>query len=396
MHTLDATGRQHTLIGSCAAMQTVFAEIDTAARSDAKVLITGETGVGKEAVAHAIHQRSGRQATPFVAVNCAGVPDTLLESEFFGHVRGSFTGAVQDRPGLLRQAHTGTLFMDEVGEMSLRMQSLLLRFLESGEIQAVGGGATQKRTDVRVIAATNRDLPRSIDSREFREDLYYRLNVLQVRIPPLRERQADIPLLTAHYVRLFAGHHRLAPPVITPAAMTILTRHRWPGNIRELRNAIERLVLRSQGTEIDAADLPPEMSTGLASDRGSEANPEVDPLKPHRERLEAIIERLLVKHESFWTSAYAHFMLRDITRDDLRFIVGLGLERTRGSYRVMLGLFNMNAADYKRFMGFLKQHDCHLPFQPFRTVTGNVTVTNRPQQQSFEYWHSHPRPGSRS
>ena len=370
-------------------MQTVFAEIDTAARSDAKVLITGETGVGKEAVAQAIHQRSRRHATPFVAVNCAGVPDTLLESEFFGHVRGSFTGAVQDKPGLLRQAHTGTLFMDEVGEMSLRMQALLLRFLESGEIQAVGAGAVQKRTDVRIIAATHRDLPRSIDSREFREDLYYRLNVLQVRIPPLRDRKSDIPLLTAHYIRQFAGVHRVAPPEVTPAAMNVLVQHRWPGNIRELRNAVERLVLRAQGTDIDVADLPPEMATGTVGDRTA-STPEADPLQPHRERLEAIIERLFVKQESFWTSAYTHFMLRDITRDDLRFIVRLGLERTRGSYRVMLGLFNMNAADYKRFMGFLKQHDCHLPFQPFRTTQG-VTATNRSRQQSFDYSRSNPQ-----
>jgi transcriptional regulator with PAS, ATPase and Fis domain len=392
MHTIDTShvSSRHTLIGSSSAMQAVLEEIETAAKSDAKVLITGETGVGKEAVAHAIHQQSRRCATPFVAINCAGVPDTLLESEFFGHVRGSFTGAVQDSPGLLRQAHKGTLFMDEVGEMSLRMQALLLRFLESGEVHAVGGGAVHKHTDVRVIAATNRDLPESVDRRQFREDLYYRLNVLQLRIPPLRDRRSDIPQLMDHYLRLFSAQHEIPRPAVTPAALDVLVRYRWPGNIRELRNAVERLVLRASDRPIDEADLPREIATGGHTEPEQPKKNEPDPFQPHRERLQAIIDTLLLKHESFWTSVYAPFMLRDLTRDDVRFIVRLGLERTRGSYRTMVTLFNMNEMDYKRFMGFLKQHDCHLPFRQFRTPT--APVTDGPEQAPLPYCHSRGQP----
>jgi transcriptional regulator with PAS, ATPase and Fis domain len=350
-------------------MQAVYRDIEMAARSDAKVLITGETGVGKEAVAHTIHGRSRRNTAPIVALNCAGMPDSLLESEFFGHTRGSFTGAVADRPGLLLQAHRGTVFMDEVGEMSLRMQALLLRFLETGEVQAVGGGAAKKHADVRVIAATNRDLPASVDKREFREDLYYRLNVLHMRIPPLRERKADIPLIADYYLGLFAHQHARPKPLLSPAALEALTAHAWPGNIRELRNCIERTVLRATGDTIELGELPMAL-TAVAHPidaNGTEARGN-DPLEPHRLRMQEIIDRLLTRHESFWTAVYQHYMLRDITRDDVRLIIKLGLERTRGSYRGLVTLFNMDARDYKRFMGFLKQHDCHVAFQPFREV----------------------------
>jgi DNA-binding NtrC family response regulator len=362
------------LIGACAAMQAVYQDIDMAARSDAKVLITGETGVGKEAAAHTIHERSRRHSAPFVAINCAGVPDTLLESEFFGHARGSFTGAMNDRPGLLLQANKGSVFMDEVGEMSLRMQALLLRFLETGEVQTVGGGALRKHTDVRVIAATNRDLPASVDKREFREDLYYRLNVLHLRIPPLRERRSDIPLLTDYYLGLFAQQHGRPKPALSSTALDMLNGYRWPGNIRELRNCIERIVLRTAGETIEPADLPAEMA-GATLDNVITDDRETDPLQPHRLRMQEIVDRLLMKRESFWTAVYQHYMLRDITRDDVRFVVRLGLERTHGSYRGLIALFNMNPADYKRFMGFLKQHDCHLAFQPFRnSVSPNRDV----------------------
>src|SRR5512138_2323412 len=175
-----------SFIGSSPAIRAVEEEAGYAARSDAKVLLTGESGVGKEVVARLIHRDSARRNATFVTINCAGLPDTLLESELFGHVRGSFTGAYRDRPGLLETADRGTVFMDEVGEMSIRMQALLLRFLESGEVQRVGADRTQGRVDVRVIAATNRNLVDRIASKEFREDLYYRLNVIQLYIPPLR------------------------------------------------------------------------------------------------------------------------------------------------------------------------------------------------------------------
>ena len=353
------------LIGTSNAMRAVHDNIEMASRSDAKVLIIGETGVGKEVVANAIHQRSHRHGRPFVAINCAGVPDSLLESEFFGHVRGSFTDAVRDSDGLLLQANKGTVFMDEIGEMSLRLQALLLRFLETGDIQVVGGGAARKAVDVRVIAATNRDLPSAVTKREFREDLYYRLNVLPVRIPPLRERSTDIPLLVDYYLGVFAKEHRRAKPAIAPAALELLVAFQWPGNVRQLRNVIERLVLQGQGETIEAANLPREMIVGSIGCDDPAAR-RSDPMRPHQIRVQDILQRLFVQRESFWTAVYRDYMMRDITRDDVRFIIRLGLERTHGSYRVLVTLFNMKPAEYKRFMGFLKQHDCHLAFQSFR------------------------------
>src|SRR5689334_22525530 len=180
------------LIGSSPLIRALDEEIRLAARSDAKVLITGESGVGKEVVAQLLHARSNRVYAPLVTINCAGVPDALLESEFFGHVRGSFTGAYRDRPGLLEQADRGTVFLDEIGEMSLRLQGLLLRFLESGEIQRVGSTQAERRIDVRVIAASNRPLEEAVENKNFREDLFYRLNVVRLRVAPLRERPEDI------------------------------------------------------------------------------------------------------------------------------------------------------------------------------------------------------------
>jgi transcriptional regulator with GAF, ATPase, and Fis domain len=352
------------LVGSSEAMHAVLADVESAARSDAKVLLTGETGVGKEVVARAVHQRSRRSAAPFITINCAGVPDSLLESEFFGHARGSFTGAYRDNPGLLRQAHGGTVFLDEVGEMSLRMQALLLRFLETGEIQTVGASAGPAPVDVRVITATNRDLLEASMAREFREDLYYRLNVFQIKIPPLRERVADVPLLVDYYLQHFAEQHRQPRLVVSAAALEQLVAYGWPGNIRELRNVVERLVLRVQGRVIEPSALPAEVTTFVpAAPHEASALP-----TSHQKRVDTLVERLLVQKESFWTTAYAMFMARDITREDMRFIVRTGLEQTQGSYRVLVGLFNMPGEDYKRFLSFLKQHDCHLPFKRFRTV----------------------------
>jgi transcriptional regulator with PAS, ATPase and Fis domain len=369
MPSTDArsTLKKYPLLGDSDAMQRIQADIDSAARSDAKVLLTGETGVGKEVVARSIHIRSGRNMAPFITINCAGIPDTLLESEFFGHARGSFTGAFRDNPGLLRQAHTGTVFLDEVGEMSLRMQALLLRFLETGEIQTVGAPAMQSHIDVRVVTATNRNLLESASAREFREDLYYRLNVYEIRIPPLRERQSDIPILLDHYLRVFAEQHQRPMLGLSRAALDRLAAYPWPGNIRELRNVIERLVLRVNNPLVEPEDLSAEIAgytpPGRAEEPGS-----VRSAVSHQARVDGILERIFMHKESFWTTAYPAFMSRDITRDDMRHIVRTGLEQTHGSYRLLLGLFNMAADDYKRFLGFLKQHDCHLPFQRFRAL----------------------------
>jgi transcriptional regulator with PAS, ATPase and Fis domain len=362
-----STLKKYPLLGDSDVMQRIQADIDSAARSDAKVLLTGETGVGKEVVARSIHIRSGRHMAPFITINCAGIPDTLLESEFFGHARGSFTGAFRDNPGLLRQAHTGTVFLDEVGEMSLRMQALLLRFLETGEIQTVGAPAMQSHIDVRVVTATNRNLLESASAREFREDLYYRLNVYEIRIPPLRERQSDIPILLDHYLRIFAEQHQRPMLGLSRAALDRLTAYPWPGNIRELRNVIERLVLRVNNPLVEPEDLSAEIASYTPPGRAEEPG-SVRAAISHQARVDGILERIFMHKESFWTTAYPAFMSRDITRDDMRHVVRTGLEQTHGSYRLLLGLFNMAADDYKRFLGFLKQHDCHLPFQRFRAL----------------------------
>jgi transcriptional regulator with GAF, ATPase, and Fis domain len=372
--------KQQSLIGTSDAMHTVLADVESAARSDAKVLLTGETGVGKEVVARSVHQRSRRASAPFITINCAGVPDSLLESEFFGHARGSFTGAYRDNPGLLRQADGGTVFLDEVGEMSLRMQALLLRFLETGEIQTVGASTTHAPVNVRVITATNRDLLEASLAREFREDLYYRLNVFQIRIPPLRDRAADIPLLVDYYLRYFAEQHKQDPLVISAAALEGLVAYGWPGNIRELRNVMERLVLRVRGPIVDPSALPLEVTSFVPAVPQSESTISVS----HQARVNAIIQRLLVQKESFWTTAYSTFMARDMTREDMRLIVRTGLEQTQGSYRLLVSLFNMPGDDYKRFLGFLKQHDCHLPFQRFRMARAGslADAGSRPNAQS--------------
>ncbi|HVZ21243.1 MAG TPA: sigma-54 dependent transcriptional regulator, partial [Vicinamibacterales bacterium] len=372
--TINAKGSlaDHGLIGTSDIMQALQADIESASRSNAKVLITGETGVGKEVVASAIHRRSARRNGPFVTVNCAGVPDSLLESEFFGHVRGSFTGAVRDQPGLLRQAHRGTVLLDEVGEMTLRMQALLLRFLETGEIQTVGGTVTRSPVDARVITATNRDLLDAASAGEFRQDLYYRLNVFHVRIPPLRERRPDVALLIDHYGRLFAEQYGKPAPVLSRAALDLLMGYHWPGNIRELKNVVERMVLQMTGPTVELEQLPQDVVRSAQTSSAGAGTGDDHLAVSHHERVEALMRRLLVDKESFWTTVYAMFMSRDITRDDLRYFVRTGLEQTRGSYRMLVALFNMAADDYRRFLGFLKQHDCHIPFQGFRMTPATV------------------------
>ena len=236
-------------------MENLREDVLAAARADAKVLIVGETGVGKEVVARLIHESGRRRGRSFVTINCAGLPDSLLESELFGHVRGSFTGAYRDKPGLAAMAHNGTLFLDELGEMSLRMQALLLRFLETGEIQRVGSERIEGRLDVRVIAATNRNLTERIECREFREDLFYRLQVMPITLPPLRDRKGDVPLLASYFVDRYNREFKRRVHGLSAAALTVVDQYAWPGNIRELRNAIERAMLLTTGQSIEPADL---------------------------------------------------------------------------------------------------------------------------------------------
>jgi DNA-binding NtrC family response regulator len=366
MHIEDRVKR---LLGTSEAIRLLEQEIDRASRSDAKVLITGESGAGKEIVAHLIHARSHRRSAPMLTINCAGLADSLLESELFGHVRGSFTGAIRDKAGLLELADHGTLFMDELAEMTVRMQALLLRFLETGEVQRVGSERPQRRVNVRIIGATNRNLRDQIAEQKFREDLYFRLNVINLAVPPLRERREDLPVLVNHFLALYSAERGVPTPHVAPDTMERLLAYRWPGNVRELRNVIERAVLRIQGDTLVIADLPPEFAPVAAeplSPAPSNGQPPWPPLPP--EETNPLFERMVSGGESFWTVVYEPFMRRDLTRSDLREIIGLGLQEARGNYRSLVQLFNMPATDYKRFWNLLRKYGCLLPFQDFRTV----------------------------
>jgi len=347
-------------------MEALREDVRAAARSDAKVLIVGETGVGKEIVARLIHETGRRRGRNFVAINCAGLPDSLLESELFGHVRGSFTGAYRDKPGLAAIADNGTLFLDELGEMSLRMQALLLRFVETGEIQRVGSDRIEGRVNVRILAATNRNLTERIAAREFREDLYYRLNVIRLSIPPLRDRGADVAILLEHYLAESAKAHGMDLPRLTPAAKEILTSYRWPGNVRELKNVVERVVVRHSGRDIVPEDLPTEILDAITFARPAAMQLSAGVGAVEKSRAELLWDRMVVGGESFWTVVYPAFIDRELTKTDLRQLIKAGLQRTQGSYRKLVELFHMMPGDYKRFLAFLYQHDCHLPFHGFR------------------------------
>ena len=347
------------LIGASEPIRQLKGELARIGRYDTKVLITGESGVGKELVADSIHRLSTRASRPMAAVNCAALSESLLESELFGHVKGAFTGAYRDKPGTLELADRGTVFLDEVGEMTLRMQGLLLRFMEVGELQKVGSDSVIKRVNVRVIAATNRDLRQRVKEGHFREDLFYRLNVLHVTVPPLRERREDVPALLEHFLATFARHHETPPPRLASDALGALIAYDWPGNVRELRNIVERLVV--SGHEfIRAEDLPIDIPTATRARRVARATP--------RPVVDTLMSQLVDERASFWTAVYPLFMNRDITREDLREVIRRGLEATRGSYRIVAERFNMDPDDYKRFMSFLRKHDCQVAFQPFRRL----------------------------
>ena len=399
------------LIGQSAALRELKEEITRVAHSDAKVLITGESGTGKELVARAIHQQSARGDRAFVPVNCAGLTETLLESELFGYLKGSFTGAYRDRPGKLEAADKGTIMLDEIGEMTPRMQGLLLRFLETGEVQKVGSDRIDRRVNVRVVAATNRNLAEMVAQGLFREDLFYRINVVHLCVPPLSARKEDIPTLVEHFLARFTGRglangngfgagngighgngnghangnghqagngngHQAGngngdgnghePRMLVPANLTVpqnvlsvLSEYNWPGNVRELENVVERLVVTAKSDTVTIADLPAEIRAYTG------AQPKV-----MRERRKTIADdlyrRVVNEGESFWTAVYPLYMQREITKTNVREVVRRGLNDARGNYKIVARMFNLDADDYKRFLNFLRKHDCQLPFKEFR------------------------------
>jgi two-component system NtrC family response regulator len=264
------------LLGRSTAMRRLFDRVERLAATDATILLTGESGTGKELAARALHQLSARRAKPFVAVNCAAIPEGLVESEFFGAERGAFTGADRARGGRFEAADGGTLFLDEVGELPLALQPKLLRALQDGRVQRIGG-AHELAVDVRVVAATNRDLAGEAAAGRFRQDLYYRLNVVPLELPPLRERREDLTLLLGHFVERAARRHGVAAPRFPPAVMRRLIEHSWPGNVRELANVVERSVLLAAGGEVALDDLPPEL-TGAALERAPDGAYRLPPI----------------------------------------------------------------------------------------------------------------------
>ncbi|MEX2272275.1 MAG: sigma-54 dependent transcriptional regulator [Vicinamibacterales bacterium] len=274
---LDERYRLEGIVGKSEPMRALFQLLHTVADSPATVLITGETGTGKELAARAIHHASARRAHRFVALNCSAIPETLLEAELFGHVRGAFTGAVANRQGKLEHAHRGTLFLDEIGTMSPALQAKLLRVLQEREFERVGDSQTVK-VDVRVLAATHADLAMMVKEGQFREDLFYRLNVVPVRMPPLRERREDIPLLVQHFLASLARDARKGPSAISQDAMRQLMIYPWPGNVRQLENVVERMfTLLPKRAQIEVDDLPDEIraaSPTAASGVHTEAMPE--------------------------------------------------------------------------------------------------------------------------
>ena len=252
-----AAATSRSIVGNSQVMRATLEIARQAAASTATVLLLGESGTGKELLARYIHQHSPRASQTFVPTNCAALPESILESELFGHEKGAFTGAIRNREGRFVEAHTGTLFLDEIGEIPLHVQVKLLRALQEGEIEPVGGRV--KKVDIRLVCATNRDLSQEVKGGRFREDLFYRINVIPIRIPPLRDRIEDVPLLADHFLRMFASKHGKAVEGVSDAALHLMGNYGWPGNVRELENAIERAVVLCRGGMVDVDDLPPEL-----------------------------------------------------------------------------------------------------------------------------------------
>jgi transcriptional regulator with PAS, ATPase and Fis domain len=321
------------MIGKSELMQRVRERVRAASRIAGSVLVTGETGTGKELVARAIHEHSDRSAGRFVAVDCGALPDDLIESELFGHRRGAFTSALTDKPGLFEEANGGTLFLDEIANTSRRFQAKLLRVLQDRQLRRLGD-VVSRRLDLRVIAATNCDLSVMVHKSEFREDLYYRLNVFTIQVPPLRHRLDDIPLLVDHFLR--------NRKMITAEALEKLRNYSYPGNVRELENIVETAVYTAPGHSIHADDitLPIQSDSSLPD------------------------EELIVGN--FWDSVATPFSERLITRKQVERVISRGLEKTRGSYKKLLPLFQIPESDYKRFMDFLRRSRCNVDFRQFR------------------------------
>jgi two-component system nitrogen regulation response regulator GlnG len=333
------------IIGTSQPMQDVFKLIGQVAASDVTVMITGESGTGKELVARAIYQHSLRTGKPFMAVNCAAIPENLIESELFGHEKGSFTGATNQRTGKFEQCDGGTIFLDEIGDMALPTQTKILRALQEGEIQRVGGSET-KRVDVRLIAATNKPLEKMVQEKTFREDLYYRLNVVRIQLPPLRERPEDIPPLVEFVLKRLARGCQSPALDISPEALRALTAYRWPGNVRELENAVHRSAVVAQGDTILLRDLPAE----LVASAGITAEPK-DPAESGTDEAVRSDERPPLDRRAAFDTAYR--LMREERDSNLleqaeREIIRRALKETGGNQVKASGLLGITRATLRK------------------------------------------------
>jgi transcriptional regulator with GAF, ATPase, and Fis domain len=314
-------------------MQSLFERIRAAARAACAVLVTGETGTGKELVARSIHDMSERGRGKFVAIDCGAMPEDLAESELFGHRRGAFTSALMDKTGLFEEANGGTLFLDEIGNTSKRFQAKLLRVLQERQVRRLGD-LTPRDVDLRVIAATNADIACMVRSGDFREDLFYRLNVFPIQVPPLRRRLDDVPLLVEHLLR---GRKRCSRD-----ALLKLQSYPFPGNVRELENVVEQAVYQAAGEIIQAEHITlPQETTRLD-------------------------ETCTLMTGDFWESIARPFADRLITRAHLEQVIRRGLTETNGSYKRLIKHFKMPETDYKRFMDFLRRHRCNVDYRQYR------------------------------
>jgi DNA-binding NtrC family response regulator len=375
--------KQPSFVVSSRAMTELLARAERAAVSPAKVLITGESGVGKNLVAQYIHSHSSRWLAPFVGVNCAGLTDARLESELFGRVKGNVTGACPETRGKLQLADRGTLFLDEVGDMSLLMQTRLLRFLENAEIQDVRPDRPHPPVDVRIVAATNRNLNDLVSAGQFREDFLQRLRAIHLHVPPLRERAEDVHVLLRHF--LARSGRDLS---FTDAALRALLRCSWPGNVRELLNVVEQLVWLSAGPVVGVQQLPPSMRSGPGR---------MMPADDNRQVADELYDTLVRQGASFWDHVYPMFLAHDITRDDLRELVRRGLRESRGRYKALLTLFGMSSCDYRHFMNFLAAHECRIGLDEFRALrTSDAEAGRSALSTGTEDWEQELAPRSKS
>jgi DNA-binding NtrC family response regulator/serine/threonine protein kinase len=338
----------HGIVGNSRPIRDLCDHISRIANTTATVLIQGETGTGKELVARAIHKLSSRSKGPFVPVDCGAISEGLLESELFGSKRGSFTGAIADRPGVFEAANTGTLFLDEISNMNLAMQAKLLRVLQEKEIRRVG--ETRNRSiDVRLVAASNTNLKQLVAEGSFREDLLFRLNVIAVTIPPLRSRRDDIPMLASHFLKKLNSAHKASKVFGTKALESLLT-YSFPGNVRELQNSVERGFFTSSGQTIRSIPI--------------EAPPSEESVNEVRKWLSELADG----RRNFWTEIHDRYKRRDISREKVVALIDLGLRTTRGSYKNLASLLHIQDREYRRLMDFLRRNNCLLDFRPYRKV----------------------------